>query len=312
MLPWKTKSSKDIRVGDLHIWLRYGEASIQGRRNSQEDAHTATTDVAKRIASEEQRPVKQDDGHCAFFAIYDGHGGAQCSDFASQHLHKNFRQALVNSNDVGDALKKSIKKVEEEWNDKAYKEDLMDGSTACIAVINDNELHVANVGDSEGVLSRGGRAIPLCEVHNPHKNPHEAKRIIKEGGILHNGRIGHPKMPGALSLAVSRTIGDLPFKHPEYTDGKPSGVIAEPTVRSMTLTSEDDFMVLACDGVWDVLDYDEVVKFCLKRLTETDDPQQVAADLVQKAFEDGSYDNISALVITFKQFKAQDRTPTDL
>jgi serine/threonine protein phosphatase PrpC len=98
--------------------------------------------------------------------------------------------------------------------------------------------------------------------------------------------------------------GDLPFKHPEFTGGKESGVIAEPEIVQLQLTRDDDFIVIACDGLWDVMTKEEVrafgcvvvvlvviltavkvVDFCSKRLAEANDPQTAAQDLVDRAYE---------------------------
>jgi len=313
MASWRSLSSKEISIGELHIWLRYGEHSIQGKRSSQEDTHTATTDIEKRMSKEEKRPMTQeeDTSHAAYFAIYDGHGGQLCSDYAAANLHKLFCAEHTNGKDIPSAIKAAIAGLEKNWTAKALQDDLIDGTTACIAIIDQDKLTIANVGDSEAVLCRGGKAVALSEIHNPQKNKKELERIRNEGGILVRDRVGHPKYAGAFSLALSRTIGDLPFKHEKFTEGSPSGVNADPSVNTLHLRPEDDFLIIACDGVWDVLSHDDAVRFCLQRLTETDDPQKVAEDLVGEAYRKGSTDNISALIVTFKQFKPTTRLPKE-
>jgi serine/threonine protein phosphatase PrpC len=306
---WRSKSCKEIHVGELHIVLRYGEHSIKGKRRTQEDAHTATTDVEKRSAEEENRDPDPN-VNPAFFAIYDGHGGSRCSDFAAQNLHRYFiQERKAEKVEVQEGLRRAIARVEKEWSDRAEKEDLVDGTTACIVIIDEDRLCVANVGDSEAVLCRGGKPFALCEVHNPAKNPKETLRVLAAGGSVRQERVVHPRAAGAFSLAVSRAIGDLPFKHPEFTGGKPSGVIAEPEFIQLQLTREDEFIVIACDGLWDVMTKEEVVEFCSKRLSEANDPQTAAQDLVDRAFALGSLDNISVLVVALKQFDTSSAPP---
>jgi serine/threonine protein phosphatase PrpC len=299
----KEKSSAEITVGELHLFVRYGERTIQGHRPSQEDAHTATTNLERRLAKEGQSNGNGASGP-AFFAIFDGHGGRGCSDFLAQHLHTFFAEAYAAAKgDSAAALRSAMDRAEREWLAFAAKDECVDGSTACVAVLDHSagELTVANVGDSEAVLCRAGLAMPLTEVHNPSRNGSEASRVRAAGGVLQRERVCHPVYK-VNSLAVSRAMGDLPYKSADYTGGKPSGVIAEPSMKQLQLQEDDDFLLIACDGLWDVMSHDQAVEFCSQRLRETDDPQRVAEELVEKALEDGSFDNISALLVTFKSF----------
>jgi len=193
--------------------------------------------------------------------------------------------------------------VEEEFLKKARDTMIGAGTTAAVALLKQpNVLVIANVGDSEIVLCKNGKAVLLSECHNPKKNDNETKRVESEGGIIYHQRIGHPLFnPAFLSLAVSRAIGDIMFKPSEETTaGKPSGLTAIPHVQVITLTNEDEFVLLACDGVWDVFEYQEAVDFVRKILNETHDAKTAAKEIAQKALDKGSRDNITALVITLK------------
>lgn len=122
------------------------------------------------------------------------------------------------------------------------------------------------------------------------------------GGVLFNDRVGHPVFaPAVCNIAISRAIGDFAFKDPEYTQDKVSGLIAEPYIYAMNLSKSHKFCVIACDGLWDVMDDQEVISFCWKGLyKERKKPEEVAKELVDTAFEKGSTDNISALIIVFR------------
>ncbi|KAH7649793.1 Ppm1g-prov protein [Cryptosporidium bovis] len=143
----------------------------------------------------------------------------------------------------------------------SYMEDLSDsgacgpdhcGTTAVVAVIvqgNSNQspfLIVANAGDSRAVLSRSGQAIALSHDHKPEL-PIENERILKAHGTVENGRVDG-------NLNMSRTLGDLQYKSDETLTPREQKITAFPDVRIIPLTSEDEFIILACDGIWDVVD----------------------------------------------------------
>lgn len=73
----------------------------------------------------------------------------------------------------------------------------------------------------------------------------------------------------------------------------------------ISLTSRDEFAVIACDGVWDVLTYDQVVNFITYELKAHNNAQTAAENLVEKALANGSKDNITAVVLSFKDFSSE-------
>jgi len=164
-----------------------------------------------------------------------------------------------------------------------------------------DRLLVANIGDSEAVLCRRGEADVLSTIHNPSKSAKEKERIVASGGKIWQDRLAHPCMnPRFFSIAVSRSIGDMIFKNEVYTKGKPSGLIATPSLRSVELQQGDEFLLLACDGLFDVLGYQEAVDLVRAKLPAlNNDPEAVAKALVEVASEKGSADNITALLVLF-------------
>ncbi|CAG9567370.1 unnamed protein product [Danaus chrysippus] len=164
------------------------------------------------------------------------------------------------------------------------------GTTALIAVLEDNNLIVANVGDSRGVMCDSrGNAIPLSFDHKPQQ-VREQKRIEAAGGyIAFNGvwRV-------AGILATSRAMGDYPLKDKNF-------VIADPDI--LTFNLEDHrpmFLVLASDGLWDTFSNEEAIKFIKERL---DEPDYGAKSLTLQAYYRGSVDNITVLIINFLNSK---------
>uniref|UniRef100_A0A7S3QPN3 PPM-type phosphatase domain-containing protein n=1 Tax=Dunaliella tertiolecta TaxID=3047 RepID=A0A7S3QPN3_DUNTE len=150
------------------------------------------------------------------------------------------------------------------------------GCTAVVAIKCGDKLYVANAGDSRGVLCRGSTAVPLSEDHKP-ASERERSRIIAAGGFL--SEIGGVcRVNGNLNL--SRAIGDLKYKSSTELPAKDQIITAEPDICQITLTPEDRFFVLACDGIWDVMSNQDVVDFVSQKLDMGMSPSQTASALL--------------------------------
>eukprot|EP01103_Thecamoeba_quadrilineata_P002428 TRINITY_DN12389_c0_g1_i1.p1 TRINITY_DN12389_c0_g1~~TRINITY_DN12389_c0_g1_i1.p1 ORF type:complete len:429 (+),score=103.63 TRINITY_DN12389_c0_g1_i1:38-1324(+) len=290
----------------------YGIHSAQGRRKTMEDSHCAigsrqqyyheNTEIPGELAARIQAlsPKNADYLFDAFFGVFDGHGGRKAADFAAATLHLHIAQRLQKDQNMSEACREATLTVEKEFMHLAEKEHLPDGTTAAVAVIKDGVLCICNVGDSEAVLCRGTEAIPLTRAHNPQKNSEERDRIVEQGGRLYNDRLAHPVLnPAFFNIAVSRSIGDIFFKHQDYVKGKPVLLIAEPYVAEIKLCEEDKFMVVACDGLLDVMNHQEIVDFVLQRRNQEDNPRLeiVARELVEDALDRGSSDNVTVMIV---------------
>ena len=119
------------------------------------------------------------------------------------------------------------------------------GCTACVALITKNKIFVANSGDSRAVLCKGGKAFDMSEDHKP-ENPKEKARIEKAKGFVEDNRVN-----GVLNL--SRSLGDLEYK--KNPDLKPHEqlVISQPDIKEEEIKADADFLIIACDGIWDCL-----------------------------------------------------------
>jgi protein phosphatase 1G len=139
------------------------------------------------------------------------------------------------------------------------------GCTSVVALKCGSELYVANAGDSRGVLCRGGgQALALSEDHKPAQEG-ERRRIINAGGFL--SEIGGVcRVNGNLNL--SRAIGDLKYKTNPDLPAKDQIITAEPDIARVTLQPDDRFLLLACDGVWDVMTNQQAVDFVSQRLDQ--------------------------------------------
>lgn len=173
------------------------------------------------------------------------------------------------------------------------------GCTAVSVLIHHGMVTVANTGDSRCVISRKGEATPLTLDHKPIIYE-EAQRIIRAGGFVRDNRVN-----GALN--VSRTIGDLDFKRNTELPHTEQMVVATPDITDFELQDGDEFIVLACDGIWDVLSNQEAVDFVRKRIRQGQSLKSIceamcdfclAPDL--KGMCRGA-DNMSVIIVLFKK-----------
>ncbi|KAL6060122.1 protein-serine/threonine phosphatase [Balamuthia mandrillaris] len=322
-------SSEDSEEDTSPLSSQYGgtsqslslDDSLQNNSNNnseREDEDNISEELKRSFEDKMQAPLLEGNDSaegctaaplCAFFGVYDGHGGKRASEFVARVLHEKIMNhpsfGLEPGKHVPTAIKDAFLQTEDEFMKLARASNIGDGTTAIVAFILKTTLFLGNVGDSEAMLCRDNKAIFFREmVHNPAKNPLEITRIEKVGGRLYHNRLAHPNLnPAYFSLGVSRSIGDSMFKNPDYTKGKPSGLTAEADVQQIELTANDQFLVLACDGLWDVMDHQVVADFVLSSLREKDDPQAASQELVEEAYRRGSTDNITAVVCAFKELK---------
>ncbi|XP_076582121.1 protein phosphatase 1G [Chaetodon auriga] len=133
------------------------------------------------------------------------------------------------------------------------------GTTAVVALIRGKQLIVANAGDSRCVVSERGKAVDMSYDHKPEDEV-ELARIKNAGGkVTMDGRVN-----GGLNL--SRAIGDHFYKRNKVLPPEEQMISAMPDVKVLTLNEDHDFMVIACDGIWNVLSSQEVVDFISERI----------------------------------------------
>ncbi|XP_066255092.1 protein phosphatase 1L isoform X1 [Euwallacea similis] len=161
------------------------------------------------------------------------------------------------------------------------------GTTALIAVLERNKLIVANVGDSRGVMCDSkGNAIPLSFDHKPQQM-REKKRIREAGGFVTFNGVW--RVAGI--LATSRALGDYPLKDKKL-------VIADPDILTFDLKDHrPQFIILASDGLWDIFSNEDAVNFIKERLHE---PDFGAKSITLQSYYRGSMDNISVIIINFR------------
>ena len=277
----------------------------------------------------------------SYFAIFDGHGGEECSEY----LEKNFLNCLVENSkfpyDIKLSIIETFKKIEEDFF-KAYCKDTIENSTfsgscALVGVVFDNKIYIGNIGDSRAIMSiNGGTKIKQLTLDHKPDNIKEFERAIKNGSKIYlddnddpdrdeskiqfiKDKIELEKMKEVKvnsdedkifrvypsDLAVMRTIGDIKAKRKEF-GGIPGTIINIPEIFIYDINSNDDFIVLGCDGIFDDLSNEEVINtvwMAYKHRTkeknyDIHESTQEACDLViRAALEKQTTDNLSCIVL---------------
>ncbi|CAN4121314.1 unnamed protein product [Withania somnifera] len=147
---------------------------------------------------------------------------------------------------------------------------------------------VANAGDCRAVLGKRGRAIELSKDHKPN-TASERLRIEKLGGVIYDGYLN-----GQLSIA--RALGDWHMKGPK---GSACPLSAEPELQETLLSEDDEFLIMGCDGLWDVMSSQCAVTMARKELILHNDPERCSRELVREALKRNACDNLTVIVICF-------------
>jgi len=275
-----------------------------------------------------------------FAGVFDGHGGDECSNYLVDALPHHVRQGMFNerqalraaieqsrtsqrAEQTEDAASELMRKILKQAYLKTDKEFItpktapQSGSTAATVILLGRRLFAANVGDSRVVLCRqGGQCVELTSDHKPSR-PDEAARVRAAGGfILHKRVMGE--------LAITRAFGDKSFKMgikamlEEEADEIARGlndndqakdltaplVSAEPEIASMVLSHNDEFLLLACDGLFDVFRSQDAIALARQELiAHRGEPAEVARILSDQAIRvRRSRDNVSILIIVLRPF----------
>lgn len=243
-----------------------------------------------------------------YSAVFDGHGGGDISKMIknkytiSNYIISSDAKTIKNTNEYNDYISKVFKLLQKKLINDEIKANKM-GSTCLINVIykkNDNSdyyLKVINLGDCRSVIcNKYLIGVPLSKDHKPSRWDEE-KRIKNEGGTIEYEIGDDPRISG---LSVSRCFGDLDCKYISQT----------PEIFDYKL-DKDKFLILACDGLWDVISNQDAVDFVIKKLLELKNiknlldkthktkTNNIAYLLANYAIEKGSEDNLSINIIFF-------------
>lgn len=238
--------------------------------------------IGKRATMEDCFDVKicKIDGQTVcLFGIFDGHGGSRASEYLKENLFNNLMKHPEFMTNTKVAINETYRQTDSDFLESEKDNARDDGSTASTAVLVGNHLYVANVGDSRTVISKAGKAIPLSEDHKPNRSD-ERKRIENAGGVVMWA--GTWRVGGV--LAMSRAFGNRMLK--QY-------VVADPDIQEQELGEEFELLVLASDGLWDVVPNDDAISLAHSE----EEPEAAARKLIETAFSCGSSDNITCIVV---------------
>ncbi|XP_012535133.1 probable protein phosphatase 2C T23F11.1 isoform X2 [Monomorium pharaonis] len=253
---------------------RVGSSCMQGWRIKMEDSHVHILSLPN-------------DPGTAFFAVYDGHGGAAMAQHAGKHLHEYIiRRSEYKAGDIVEGIQQGFLELDRAMQTNAALRDEHAGTTVIALLIKDNILYSANAGDSRAVACINGQTVPLSRDHKPTLKD-ERKRIEAAGGFVEYKRVNG-------NLALSRALGDFIFKR---NDHKPP----------------QEQIVTACDGIWDVMTSEEVVQFVRTRLARdvgveaansTIHPEEICEELLNSCLAPDALmgtgcDNMTMILVCF-------------
>ncbi|XP_042488917.1 protein phosphatase 2C 56-like [Macadamia integrifolia] len=304
-----SKTARQKCVGRNNKGLTWGFTSIIGRRREMEDAVSVIPGFLSSSCDHVggcTAPGSRSSGEISplhFFGVYDGHGGSQVAKFCAERVHEVVAEEWGRLGN-GDgwrrrwevAFSTGFERADNEVVAESIAPEIV-GSTAIVAAVSGCQIITSNCGDSRAVLCQGTRTIPLTVDHKPDRED-ELVRIEGGGGKVINWN--GARVLGV--LAMSRAIGDRYLR---------PWIIPVPEVTFTTRSEEDECLIVASDGLWDVMTNDEVgevARQLLRRLrrstvangSSSTPAQSVADHLTDVAYRRNSSDNISVIVVDLK------------
>ena len=279
---------------------------MQGWRKRMEDSHLANLDIGSKKDTQ-------------LFGIFDGHGGTEVAAFVGHHFTEEFiKNQNFKNNDIKKALEENYLKMDTLMLEKEGQEELISefkkskeesnkikenskntqieqlrevidpkeqenakismftGCTANVLCIKDKKLYFANAGDSRSVICKNGQAIAMSIDHKPEL-PNELKRIEKAGGWVSDGRV-------LGNLNLSRGLGDSEYKLNENLKPEEQIISAFPDIKIENLNNDIDFIVLACDGIWDCKSNQEVCEFFNEKFKKS--PNEKISTYIEELYDE--------------------------
>lgn len=258
----KPKTDKYLEQGEGN-GLQFGVASMQGWRVEMEDAHMARSNLGGALRE------------WSYFAVFDGHAGATVSAHCSEHLLDAIMATEEFQEDIMKGIRNGFLTLDNDMRMLPEVSSGVDksGSTAVCAFISPRLMYIANCGDSRAVLCQSGNPVFTTQDHKPEL-PVERERILKAGGSVVLQRVNG-------NLAVSRALGDFQYKRSAGRGPCEQLISPEPEIfvrdRDDAL---DEFLILACDGIWDVMTNEDLCQFIHSRLKVTSDLQEVTSQVI--------------------------------
>ncbi|KAL4465972.1 hypothetical protein ABPG74_004209 [Tetrahymena malaccensis] len=297
--------------------VEFCAASMQGWRNTMEDSHIA------------EISIDGDDDACVF-GVFDGHGGSEVAQFVKkyfvQELSKN--PNFKSKQNLGDALKETFISIDKRMITKEGIKELHQlrdpsrtgnntdydlqtiyaGCTANVCLIYNNQLYVANSGDSRSVLCSKDQPFAMSIDHKPDDKI-ELERIRAAGGFVAEGRVNG-------NLNLSRAMGDFEYKDISEQGGdkvypkdpEKTMITVVPDIKSKNLIATDRFLLMGCDGIWECKSNEELMEFIIQRLDRNTPLKSILEELLDtilaKDCSEGiGCDNMTVILVVFNNTK---------
>jgi len=308
--------------------FKYGVHCMRGRRQKMEDTFSAIADLDGTSST-------------SFFGVYDGHGGSDISSYCAKQFHvevlkhPEYLDSPVNSLQSVFFRMDELIEQSDEWREKVNPggctsclkngvwpfnqwpfntEYGSEGSTACVVLIRDNEIIVGNVGDSQCLLFVNGQTMVLTQCHVPC-DVDESERIQYSGGYLISDcwKIRNPEHragglvalnnPPFVTLPISRSIGDSVFKQNKSLLPKDQIVTCEPRMKTVEITEDTEFLVIASNGIWKWLTHERIVQTIRPYLLEGETDLRFICKQVCIAAANSCVmrDDMSIILVQFKK-----------
>ena len=225
---------------------------------------------------------------CSYFGLFDGHSGKEVGIYLMENLHKillkNLKEKndLINQENINNIVINSFEQIDKEINALNYKNET--GSTGTVLLLFKDEkspsgksLLCANVGDSKAYLITKTEMKLITKDHKCN-DPNEVQRIRDNGGVVFRERVFG-------TLMLTRSFGDKEMK--KY------GVLSTPDIFYKNIETDDIFVIIASDGVWDVVEENEIFQMAQRGIPSND----LSKKIVNLAKERETHDNISCIVV---------------
>lgn len=268
--------------------LRSGDWSDIGNRTYMEDAHICIPNLAQNYGDKLHGKEI-----VSFYGVFDGHGGKGASHFVRDQLPRIIVEDANFPLELEKVVMRSFMETDAEFAKScSIERSLSSGTTALTAMIFGRSLLVANAGDCRAILSRNGLAFEMSKDHRPCCQK-ERTRVESLGGFVEDGYLNG-------QLGVTRAIGNWHIKGLKGIGDNCGPLSAEPEVKMVTLSKEDEFLIIGSDGIWDVFRNQNAVDFVRRRLQSHNDVKRCCKEMVEEALKRGAVDNLTVVVVCFQ------------
>ncbi|XP_042490651.1 probable protein phosphatase 2C 27 [Macadamia integrifolia] len=279
--------SKQNNSGNFVPTIRSGEWADIGGRQCMEDTHVCIGDLSKKFGFD-----VLDREAISLFGVFDGHGGKGAAHFVRDNLPRVIAEDAAFPLELEKVVMRSFMETDAAIARRSSLQSaLSSGTTALTAMIFGRSLLVANAGDCRAVLSRLGVAIEMSRDHRPCCMT-ERKRIESLGGFIDDGYLNG-------ELGVTRALGDWHLQGMKEIGERGGPLSAEPELKMITLTKEDEFLIIGSDGVWDVFSNQNAVDFIRRRLQEHNDVKLCCKEMVEEGIKRETTDNLTIVLVCF-------------